>query len=125
MRTLIYSLVSNEESHLEYFAPIVSFSSTYSIELELHDRKVYLRTYVRILLELNYHSLENPRSNWVVVICLELLSIACPSLGLGRCYVHQLCLCHPVMVAVTMILLVWRRGFGVTGLKLAGVMLMV
>jgi hypothetical protein len=43
---------------------------------------------------LNYHSLENPRSNWVVVIGLELLSLACPTLGLGSCYVHQLCLCH-------------------------------
>jgi hypothetical protein len=46
----------------------------------------------------------------------------CPGLGLGSCSVHQLCLCHSVMVMVTLILLVWRMGFGVTGLKLAGVM---
>jgi hypothetical protein len=35
--------------------------------------------------------MENPRSNWVVVIGLELLILACPGLGLGSCYVHQLC----------------------------------
>jgi hypothetical protein len=66
--------------------------------------------------------LENPRSNWVVIIGLELLSLACRGLGLGRCSVHQLCLCHPVMVMVTLILLVWIIGFGVTGLELASVM---
>jgi hypothetical protein len=38
-RTLILSFQSNEASHLEHFAPIVNFS-IYSIELELHDRKV-------------------------------------------------------------------------------------
>jgi hypothetical protein len=32
--------------------------------------------------------IENPRSNWVVVIGLELLSLACPGLGLGSEYVH-------------------------------------
>jgi hypothetical protein len=84
-----------------------------------------LCTYVRVQLELNYHSMKNPRSNWVVIIVLELLSLACPGLGLGSCYVHQLCLCHPVMVMVTLILLVWRIGFGVMGLELAGVMPMV
>jgi hypothetical protein len=84
-----------------------------------------LCTYVRVQLELNYHSLKNPRNNWVVIIVLELLSLACPGLGLGSCYVHQLCLCHPVMVMVTLILLVWRIGFGVMGLELAGVMPMV
>jgi hypothetical protein len=31
--------------------------------------------------------LENPRSNWVIVIGLELLSLACPGLGLGSYYV--------------------------------------
>jgi hypothetical protein len=38
-RTPIFSFQSNEASHLEHFAPIVNFS-TYSVELELHDRKV-------------------------------------------------------------------------------------
>jgi hypothetical protein len=65
--------------------------------------------------------LENPRSNWVVIIGLELLSLACPGLGLGSSYVHQLCLCHPVMVIV-FILLVCRIGFGVMGMQLVDVM---
>jgi hypothetical protein len=38
-RTPIFSFQSNESSHLEHVAPIVIFS-IYSIELELHDRKV-------------------------------------------------------------------------------------
>jgi hypothetical protein len=87
--------------------------------------KFVLRTYVRVSLELIYHSLKNPRSNWVVIIGLELLSLACPNLGLGSCYVHQLRLCHPVIMMVILILLVWRIGFGVTELELAGVMPMV
>jgi hypothetical protein len=66
---------------------------------------------------------ENPRSIWVVIIGLELLSLACPCLGLDSGYVHQLCLCHPVIVIDILILLVWRIGFGVTGLELVGVML--
>jgi hypothetical protein len=44
---------------------------------------------------------------------------------LGSSYVHQLCLCHPVIMMVILTLLVWRIGFGVTRLKLAGVMPMV
>jgi hypothetical protein len=39
MRTSIFSFQSNEASHFEHVAPIVNFS-IYSIELELHDRKV-------------------------------------------------------------------------------------
>jgi hypothetical protein len=66
--------------------------------------------------------LENPRSNWVVIIGLELLSLACPGLGLGSCYIYQLCLCHHVIIMVILILLVWRIGFGVTGLELVSVM---
>jgi hypothetical protein len=53
--------------------------------------------------------LENPRSNWVVVINLELLSLACPGLGLGSCYVHQLCLCYHVIMMVILILLVRKN----------------
>jgi hypothetical protein len=37
----------------------------------------------------------NLRSNWVVVIGLELLSLACPGLDLGSCYVTSYYLCHP------------------------------
>jgi hypothetical protein len=76
-----------------------------------------------IRIELSF--LENPRSNWVVVIGLKLLSLACPGQGSGSCFIHQLCLCHPVMVMVTLILLVWGIGFGVTGLELVGAMLTV
>jgi hypothetical protein len=52
-------------------------------------------------------------------------SLACPGLGLGSGYVHQLCLCHPVIIMVILILLVWRIGFGVTGLELVSVMSVV
>jgi hypothetical protein len=38
-RTSIFSFQSNEASHLEHVAPTVILS-IYSIELELHDRKV-------------------------------------------------------------------------------------
>jgi hypothetical protein len=37
----------------------------------------------------------NLRSNWVVVIGLELLSLACPGLDLDSCYVTSYYLCHP------------------------------
>jgi hypothetical protein len=39
-------LRTSKASYLENFAPIVIFN--YSVELELHDRKVDLCTYVRI-----------------------------------------------------------------------------
>jgi hypothetical protein len=39
MRTPIFSFQSNEASLLEHVAPIINFS-IYSVELELHDRKV-------------------------------------------------------------------------------------
>jgi hypothetical protein len=60
-----------------------------------------------------------------VQLGLELLSLACPGLGLGSGYVHQLYLCHPVIIMVILILLVWRTGFGVMRLELVGVMLVV
>jgi predicted HTH domain antitoxin len=46
-RSLNFSLWISNACYLEHIAPIVIFS-IYSIELELHDRKVYLRTYVRV-----------------------------------------------------------------------------
>jgi hypothetical protein len=76
-----------------------------------------------IRIELSF--LENPRNNWVVVIGLELHSLACPDLGLGSGYVHQLCLCHPIIIMVILILLVWRIEFGAMGLKPVGVMTVV
>jgi hypothetical protein len=36
---------------------------------------------------LNYRTLKTTRSIWVVIIGLELLSLACPGLGLGSYYV--------------------------------------
>jgi hypothetical protein len=57
---------------------------------------------------------------WVVVIGLELLSLACPGPDLGsvmlRCFVTL------IAIRVMLIRLVWRIGFGVTGMELAGVM---
>jgi hypothetical protein len=84
----------NKASHLEHFAPIVIFS-IYSIELELHDRKVCFALLCLGLTKIDLPFLENLRSNWVVIIGLELLSLAFPGLGLGSCYVTSLCLCHP------------------------------
>jgi hypothetical protein len=40
-------LAIKKVSYLEHIAPMIIFS-IYSIELELHDRKVYLRTYIRV-----------------------------------------------------------------------------
>jgi hypothetical protein len=64
--------------------------------------------------------LGNLRSIWVVVIGLEMLSLACPGLDLGSVMLHHITYITPVMVML--ILLVWRIGFGVTGVELVGVM---
>jgi hypothetical protein len=69
--------------------------------------------------------LENLRSNWVVVIGLELLSLACPGLDLGSVMLHHITYVTLVTVMVMLILLVWRIGFGVTGMEFVGVMPMV
>jgi hypothetical protein len=37
--------------------------------------------------------LENLKSNWVVIIGLELLSLTCPGLDLGSVMLHYIC--HP------------------------------
>jgi hypothetical protein len=39
--------------------------------------------------------LKTPRSNWGVIIGLELLSLACPDIGLGSKYVHHFILVSP------------------------------
>jgi hypothetical protein len=62
--------------------------------------------------------LGNPRSNWVVVIGLDLLSLACSSLDLGSVMLHHITYVTLVTVMVMLILLVWRIGFGVTGMEL-------
>jgi hypothetical protein len=82
----------------------------------LHDRSV------SSTLELTYHSLKTLEVFWVVVIGLELLSLACPGLGLGRDYVTPIILVSPYQCYCYLILLVWRIGFGVTGMKLGSVM---
>jgi hypothetical protein len=69
--------------------------------------------------------LRNFRSNWVVVICLELLSHACPGLDLDSCYVTSYYLCHSCYCYGYSILLVWRIGFGVMEMEFVGVMSMV
>jgi hypothetical protein len=81
-----FSSQINKASHLEYVAPIVIFS-IYSIELELHDRKVCFVLLCLDLTRIDLPFLQNLRSNWVVIIGLELLSLACPGLGLSSCYV--------------------------------------
>jgi hypothetical protein len=67
--------------------------------------------------------LGNLISDWVVVIGLELLSLACPGLDLDSVMLHHITYITPVMVML--ILLVWRIGFGVTGMEFVGVMPMV
>jgi hypothetical protein len=42
-----FSLWISKASYIERIVPIIIFS-IYSVELELHDRKVYLCTYVRV-----------------------------------------------------------------------------
>jgi hypothetical protein len=64
--------------------------------------------------------LGNLRSNWVVVIGLELLTLACPGLDLGSVMLHYFVTLVTIMVML--ILLVWRIGFGVTGMKFVAVM---
>jgi hypothetical protein len=66
--------------------------------------------------------LGNLRSNWIVVIGLELLSLACPGLDLGSVMLYYIIFVTLVTVMVILILLVWRIGFGVTGMELVGVM---
>jgi hypothetical protein len=70
--------VSNEESVLEHFAPTFSI---YSVELELRDRKVCFAHICYSLTRIELSFLEKLRSFWVVIIGLELLSLACPGLG--------------------------------------------
>jgi hypothetical protein len=65
-------------------------------------------------IDLPFHG--NLRSIWVVVIGLNLLSLACPGLDLGSVMLHYFVTLVAVMVML--ILLVWRIGFGVTGMEL-------
>jgi hypothetical protein len=69
--------------------------------------------------------LENLRSNWAVVIGLELLSLASPGLDLGCVMLAHITYVTLIAVMVMLILLVWIIGFGVTGLEFVGLMPMV
>jgi hypothetical protein len=62
----------------------------------------------------------NLRSIWVVVVGLELLNLLCPGRDLGSIMLHYFVTLVAVMVLL--ILLVWRIGFGVTGMEFVGVM---
>jgi hypothetical protein len=64
--------------------------------------------------------LGNLRSIWVIIIDLELLSLACPGRDLGSVMLHYFVTLVAVMVLL--ILLVWRIGFRVTGMEFVGVM---
>jgi hypothetical protein len=56
--------------------------------------------------------LGNLRSNWIVVIGLELLSLTGPGLDLVVVMLHHITYVTLVTVMVMLILLVWRIGFG-------------
>jgi hypothetical protein len=73
-----------------------------------------------VLTSIDLPFLGNPRSNWVVIIGLDLFSLACPGLDLGSVMLHHITYITPVMVML--IQLVWRIGFGVTGKEFVGVM---
>jgi hypothetical protein len=72
------------------------------------------------LTSINLPLIGNLRSIWVVIIGLELLSLACPGPDLGSVMLHHITYITPVMVML--ILLVWRIGFGVMGIEFVGVM---
>jgi hypothetical protein len=71
---------------------------------------------------LTYHFLEDLSGNWVVVIGLDLLSLACSGLAWVVAMFQHHAYVTPVAIMVILILLVWRIGFGVTGMELVGVM---
>jgi hypothetical protein len=71
---------------------------------------------------LNYHPFKTIRSIWVVVIGLELLSLACPGIGFGSYYVIIYAYVTLSLLWLFFILLVWRLGFGVMEMELVGVM---
>jgi hypothetical protein len=71
---------------------------------------------------LTYHFLEDLISNWVVVIGLDLLSLACPGLGLGSCYVTSSRLCSPCRYYGYFDPISVENRIGVTGMEFVGAM---
>jgi hypothetical protein len=86
------------------------YFSIYSVELELHDRKVCSVHLCQGLIRIDLSFFENHITIWVVIIGLELLSLACP--GLGSDIVAKFILVSPYHCYGYLILLVWRIGFG-------------
>jgi hypothetical protein len=115
------SLRINKASHLEHFAPIVIF-----LYLLCRIRTAWYEGLICApmlgLTSIDLSFLGNLRSNWVVVIGLELLSLACPGLDLGSVMLHHITFVTLITVMVMLILLVWRIEFGVTGMEFVGVM---
>jgi hypothetical protein len=58
----------------------------------------------------------NHRSNWVVVIGLELLSLACPGLDLGSVTLHYIChpcYCYGYADPISVENMIWGDGNGI------------
>jgi hypothetical protein len=61
--------------------------------------------------------LGNLRSNWVVIIGLELLSLACPGLDLGSVmlyYICHPCYCHGYVDPISVENRIWGDGNGIS-----------
>jgi hypothetical protein len=71
---------------------------------------------------LTYHFLDDLSGNWVVVIGLDLLSLACSSLVWVVAMFQHHAYVSPIAIMVVLILLVWSIGFGVTGMEPVGVL---
>jgi hypothetical protein len=67
----------------------------------------------------------NLRSNWIVIIGLELLSLTGPGLDLGSCYVTSYYLCHPCYCYGYVDPISVENRIWVTGMEFVGVMSMV
>jgi hypothetical protein len=60
--------------------------------------------------------LGNLRSNWVVVIGLDLLSLACPTLDLGSVMLHYIfhpCYCYGYVDPISVENMIWGDGNGI------------
>jgi hypothetical protein len=69
-----------------------------------------------ISIELPFHG--NLRSNWVVVIGLELLSLACPGLDLGSVMLYYICYpcyCYDYVGPISVENRIWGDRNGIVG----------
>jgi hypothetical protein len=65
--------------------------------------------------ELLFHG--NLRNNWVVIIGLELLSLACPGLNLDSVMLHYIChprYCYGYVDPISVENRIWRDGNGIS-----------